>query len=157
MPGRALPPYRYVPGLNPHPFRTPGGHAYTDGSAPEEKPWDPTLPWEKDLDFLHACDLFDQRYWWEAHEAWEAIWHAVPRTDPLHNLLQALIQISASLLKRHLGTDGAADRLMARARARLHTARQAMGDVHRGIDLAALDASLEAHSLDGTWTVLPRA
>ena len=36
--------------------------------------------------FLHGCDLFDRRYYWEAHEMWEEIWHAAacaPRPCPV--------------------------------------------------------------------------
>ena len=143
----AMPAYRYVPGLQPHPFRTPGGHSYTDGSPPSPE----------GADFLHACDLFDQRYWWESHEVWEAIWHTLPKADPARDLVQSLIQVAASLLKRHMGSDGAADRLMARARARLSTVRDAAGDTLLGIDLAAWDAALDGHRTDDSWPVLPMA
>ncbi|MCB9760906.1 MAG: DUF309 domain-containing protein [Alphaproteobacteria bacterium] len=139
LPDWPLPPYRYVPGLNPHPFRHPGGHGYTDGSAPVEAPWTPG-PWTADRLYLRGLDLFDHRYWWEAHEVWEAIWHQVPRDEPFAALLQGLIQASAALLKRHLGHPGAAALLVTASVARLERA-----PADRGVDPRALAAAL----LDG--------
>jgi predicted metal-dependent hydrolase len=57
-------------------------------------------------------DLFDQRYFWEAHEAWEGLWHQLPRQAPRAQLLQGLIQISAAVLKSHLGEERAARSLL---------------------------------------------
>ena len=54
-----MPPYRYVPGVNPHPFRHEGGHMYPDGSAPSETSWFPYADWREDSRFLFAVDLFD--------------------------------------------------------------------------------------------------
>ena len=98
-----MPPYRYVPGLNPHPFRHRDGHMYTDGSAPAPAGvWNPTLSWQKDTAFLFAADLFDHRYYWEAHEAWEAMWHQTAAESSDHKLLQSLIQYAAAILKHHI-------------------------------------------------------
>lgn len=135
-----LPAYRYVPGLQPHPFRQVGGHMYTDGSAPDEPTWDPETPWERDPAWLLALDLLDHRYWWEAHEALEALWHQVP-SGPLRELLQGLIQAAASWLKGHMGHERAAATLAGRARARLTQVRDQRGSPWRGVDL---DAILEA-------------
>ncbi len=137
LPGRALPPYRYVPGLHPHPFRHAEGHLYTDGSAPEEAPWIPGTPWTEDTEWLWGLDLFDQRYWWEAHEAWEAIWHQVPRGSPFGELLQGLVQVCAALLKAHLGSQAAAERLLGRASERLVRVVAAGPEHARGLDLEA--------------------
>lgn len=140
--GWPLPTYRYVPGLGPHPFRHPDGHLYTDGSAPGEAPWDPGQPWQTDLRWLRGIDLFNQRYLWEAHEAWEALWHHAPRGSAEAALLQGLIQAAAGLLKRHMGERAAAERLISRATARLREADRQAGPLLRGIDLPALVAAL---------------
>ncbi|MCP4806768.1 MAG: DUF309 domain-containing protein [Proteobacteria bacterium] len=132
-----LPPYRYVPGWNPHPFRHVGGHMYTDGSAPAEAPWDPDGAWQRDERWLYGLDLLDQRYWWEAHEALEALWHHAP-PGAVRDLLQGLIQTAAHRLKRHMGHTRAAGTLADRARARLTTVRSVYGGAWRGVDLDAL-------------------
>ena len=45
-------------------------------------------------------DLYNFAYWWEAHEAWEGLWHQAEDTYRL--FLQGLIQVSASLIKYHM-------------------------------------------------------
>lgn len=145
-----LPPYRYVPGLDPHPFRHVGGHLYTDGSAPVEAPWQPG-PWRQDPRWLHGLDLFDQRYYWESHEVFEALWHQVEPNSALGQGLQGLIQAGASVLKRHMGQPRAADRLHGVARARLLAVSVTVGARWRGVDLPATVAALDAFSRGGDW------
>lgn len=136
--GWPLPPYRYVPGLHPHPFRHPGGHMFTGGAAPTEAPWDPATPWEQDRRYLRALDLFDHRYPWEAHEALEVLWRSAPRAEPLSELLQGLIQLSAALLKRHLGQELPAERLLEAAERRLLGVTAVRGERWRGVAIGAL-------------------
>ena len=62
----ALPPYRYVPGLQPHPHKHAEGH----GHAPVLPP---LLLWH------HGLDLFDHRFYWECHEVLEGRWKTLPR------------------------------------------------------------------------------
>jgi hypothetical protein len=146
-----LPPYRYVPGLHPHPFRHEGGHAYTDGGAPPVEPWDWRGPWRSDDRVLHARDLFDHRYLWEAHELWEGLWHQVPADAPLRGWLQGLIQVAAALLKLHMGHARAARTLAGRADARLSAAQVAWGADCRGVDVARLRSELDAALVGGPW------
>ena len=101
LPDWPLPSYRSSPGLNLHPFRKPGGHMYTDGSAPTPHPWNPDTQWEEDRDYLRGLDLFDQRYYWESHEVWEGLWNQVPKESSFSLLLQALIQAGAYAIKVH--------------------------------------------------------
>jgi uncharacterized protein len=101
-PRRPLPPYRFVPGLNPHPSRDRKGHSYR-GGAPEPRP--PRLPperWRENEEYLHGCDLYNHAYWWEAHEAWEGLWHLTRKSETEGLFLQGLIQVSAAHLKRHM-------------------------------------------------------
>jgi hypothetical protein len=102
-----LPPYRHAPGQTPHPTRDPRGHSF--GAAP--------LPAE--LAFRYGCDLFNRGFLWEAHEAWEGPWRALPRGGERACLLRGLIQAAAALLKERLGAGDACRRLAARADANL--------------------------------------
>lgn len=154
VPGWPLPPYRYVPGLHPHPFRHPGGHLHTDGSPPAEAPWDPNTPWRSDTRYLRALDLYDHRFYWEAHEALEALWHFAPRDGPDAPLLQGLIQGAAFALKRHMGHEAAAARLLERAIHHLDLAEARGGPQQRGLDLEAVRRSLRAFAAGGDWPVL---
>lgn len=162
LPGRRcntpLPAYRFVPGLQPHPFRHPQGHLYSDGGPPEAPRWR-GQPWFADPTFLEGADLFDHRYLWEAHEVWEGTWRQVPAGDPYRGFLQGLIQGAAALLKHHLGHHGAALRLAGRCRGRLEAAlprgeQRAFGLPVHGF-LARLDAALEGGPIPTLGLVLP--
>jgi len=128
---------------------------YTDGSAPIEADWDPTTPWHCDLQYLYAADLFDQRYFWEAHEAWEALWHAAEPDSSTHRLLQSLIQYAASILQNHLGHTGGANRLFGRATDRLRLVQAVETPQYRGINLTELVDGVRAHLDGGLWPTLP--
>ena len=98
-PQKSFPPYRHIPGVTPHPIRDPRGHSY----GVEEATDDITLPpemWEQNSTYLYGVDLYNFAYWWEAHEAWEGLWHEAEDTYRL--FLQGLIQVSASLIKYHM-------------------------------------------------------
>ena len=102
-PQRPFPPYRHIPGVTPHPIRNPLGHSYEpveETSGPDTS--DTLLPpemWRENEDYLYGVDLYNFAYWWEAHEAWEGLWHQAEDTYRL--FLQGLIQISAAHIKYH--------------------------------------------------------
>ncbi|MEL6345073.1 MAG: DUF309 domain-containing protein [Myxococcota bacterium] len=149
--GAALPPYRYVPGLNPHPFRHRGGHMYVDGRPPAE---DAAAVWEH---WVRGLDLYDHRFYWEAHESWEACWHRTPPGNA-RELEQALIQSAAAILKRHLGHDRAAERLRKRAAARFTAILDAGERELLGVDVAACWGQLERWFRgEGDWPVIVEA
>lgn len=156
LPDWPLPAYRYVPGLNPHPFRHPGGHQYTGGDAPTEQPWDPATPWRGDRRWLRGLDLLNHRYLWEAHEGLEALWHFAPRGGADAELLQGLIQLGAGALKRHMDEPRAAERLLERAGQRLQRAAglaEAEGATHlRGLRTSRLQV---LPVVDGWPLILP--
>jgi predicted metal-dependent hydrolase len=52
---------------------------------------------------LYAIDLFNQGFYWEAHEAWEGLWVACGRRGPTATYLQALIRLAAAGLKARSG------------------------------------------------------
>jgi len=149
-----LPDYRFVPGVNPHPFRHPDGHMYTDGSSPKEEHWDEGMDWRKDPRFLYAADLFDHRYYWEAHEQWEALWHFASPDGDTKAVLQSLIQIAAAMLQHHMGSSRGASSLLGRASERLMPILDGDQPVFRGIDLAALIAESRACLAGGEWPIL---
>ncbi len=142
--GGVLPAYRYLPGHGPHPFRSPEGHSYTDGQAPAHTPWTPGPTPLADPQWLWPMDLFDHRYFWEAHEAWEGLWHQLPRAAPRAQLTQGLIQVSAAVLKGVLGQERAARSLLAAARPRVR-------DGGWGVDGAALLEQTDGFLQGGPW------
>jgi len=73
-------------------------------------------------DYLYGIDLYNYGYWWECHEVFEALWHAVGHKTEQGNFFQALIQIAAANLKRSQGRTQAADKLWRRGLARLEKA-----------------------------------
>ena len=133
VPSRALPAYRFVPGLQPHPLKHPDGHMAHETSPPQA--WSPQTPWSEDVDYLYGCDLFDHRYLWEAHEVWEGIWRQVPTSSALRSLLQGLIQSAAAILKAHVQQDEGAARLHQRSRDRLLAISHEEGRHFHGLDL----------------------
>ncbi|PLY04095.1 MAG: hypothetical protein C0622_03335 [Desulfuromonas sp.] len=97
-----FPSYRYLPfrGDMPHPRNDPEGHSYgkeedyLESFAPDD--WPTCHP------YLYGVDLFNYGYWWEAHDAWEAVWLAAGRDTQAGLFIQGLIQIAAGQLKRVL-------------------------------------------------------
>jgi len=92
-----FPPYRYVPGIHPHPTNSPEGHSYEEEDEDLDK-WDSNL-WRDNQDYLFGVDLYNYHYYWEAHEAWEGLWIAAVRNSSEHCFLQGLIKLGAALLK----------------------------------------------------------
>ena len=101
VPNRPLPPYAYLPGRHPHPIRDPGGHSY--GSEPDEAEAPDPTRWRECGDYLYGIDLFNHGFYWEAHEAWEGLWHACGRRGVTANYLQALINFAAAGFKARWG------------------------------------------------------
>ena len=119
-----LPAYRFVPGRHPHPTRSPEGHG-VEGAAG----LDPREAW------LYGIDLFNARYFWEAHEAWEKVWRELPDGSLGNDVVKGLIQVAAALFKLHVGNESGARRLAARGLGRLETAARHHGE-WRGLALA---------------------
>lgn len=112
--GSAFPPYRFVPGRNPHPTGHPAGHSYLPpGRKPPPVAWVPPDRWSDSHDYLYATDLYNYGYWWEAHEAWEGLWQLTDKSGPQGLFLQGLIQVAACHLKLHVRQRPGVTRLLA--------------------------------------------
>lgn len=136
-PAHRLPPYAYRPGRNPHPTRSPRGHSH--GSPPPSPAYLPARDFGANAAYLWGVDLYNRGFFWEAHEAWEAAWHAAAAADPIQaELLRGLIQCAAAALKADVGAAAGARALGRRALAHLAAVTRRAGPAYMGLDLARL-------------------
>lgn len=91
--------------------------------------------------FLYGIDLFNDRYWWECHEAMEGLWHVAGRGSPAGHTLQAVIQCAVAHLKILTGNPQGARLLFANAEK--HVSRAEGGDL--GLDLIGMLAETGAY------------
>ena len=134
-----LPPYRYVPGKAPHPTRDPQGHSHGRREPALPRHW--ASDWNHCDAYLYGVDLFNSRYWWEAHESWERCWVASGRDGVDGQFLQGLIQVAVACLKYEQGRTGVAVRLAAEGFSRMPRNQP----LHLGIDVPTLRALTLAH------------
>ncbi len=132
---RPLPPFTYIPGGPwPHPNRAKGPtNAEGDTGRVAE------LPMPEDVAasplFRRGAQLFDAGYYWEAHEAWEVLWHAAGRRGPTADILRALIKLAAAGIKVREGREGGV-RTHARRASECFASARRQGGVHQlGLDL----------------------
>ena len=157
-----LPPSAYVPGHGlPHPVNDPLGHLFNSPElAPlplDHLPDDPassrralTALLAADPRWLHAIDLFNEGFSWEAHEAWEQFWHALGRTTPEARFVQGLIHLAAAAVKIREGKPAGVTKHTQRARELLGGSGAAsVGGARddRGFDVAATTLGLDTASL----------
>jgi hypothetical protein len=137
---RAFPPYRHLPGVTPHPERSPDGH--TAGEPPWPEKLDaPGSRAYREL-FLYGVDLFNHAYWWEAHAAWERLWKEAPSDPNQAAFLKGLIQATAALVKWRAGKRGGTARLGEKSLAKLGPLA-AQGQSHYlGVNLSRFTAEL---------------
>ncbi len=136
---RPFPSYRFVPGESPHPTRDKDGHSYNKLPVPLA-PFDPR-DWYKCEEYLYGIDLFNHGYWWEAHEALEAVWVAAGRRTRTGLFIQGLIQIAAAHLKRLQGRHSVATRMAAEG---LDKMKQIKG-IFLGIDVVAFRHAVNSY------------
>ncbi|MEQ1507624.1 MAG: DUF309 domain-containing protein, partial [Myxococcota bacterium] len=125
------PPDPPPPRRTARPFPT---HRFQPGDQPHPK----TLGWAPTVDFPYACDLFDHRYCWEAHEVWEVEWRTHDRAAVEAWLLQGLVCSAAFVIKQHQGILDGAERLLTRSHLCLRAVVDATGPVARGLHLPEL-------------------
>lgn len=125
LPEIPLPPYTYVPGKTPHPVSDPRGHMF----GIEAEPLNASLePWHRCHEYLRGIDLFNHGYYWEAHEAWEAVWHAAGRSGPIADLMKGLIKLAAAGVKTRAGSLSGRQRHCRRAAELFQQARRGRED-----------------------------
>lgn len=113
VPERNFPGYAYLPGKHPHPVRDPLGHSYQSDPVT-------VVAVEVSLSsnvFRWGIDLFNHGYYWEAHEAWEPLWHAAKQSAQHRLFFKGLILLAAAGVKIREGKRVAAARHAARAAA----------------------------------------
>lgn len=128
-PNSSLPPYTYVPGGPwPHPNRAREANGHPVPPPPVGVIADSPL-------FRRGIELFDAGYYWEAHEAWEVLWHAAGRRGPTADVLRGLIKLAAAGIKvRERREPGV--RTHARRAAECFAAARRQGGAHQlGLDL----------------------
>jgi uncharacterized protein len=125
LPSRPLPPYSYVSGKFPHPLRDADGHSY---GANEPKPSiDQEKDWRGCEPYLWGIDLFNNGYYWEAHETWEAVWHATGHSGTMADFCKALIKLAAAGVKAREGRANGVRRHAQRARQLLESVATQIG------------------------------
>lgn len=138
LPQVDFPPYTYVPGETPHPLSHPRGHRF--GVAAERCNASPE-PWYRCDEYLHGIDLFNHGYYWEAHEAWEAVWHAAGRSGSFADFLKGLIKLAAAGVKTRVGSTSGRQRHCRRAAELFRHAARGRGDA--GASKKLMGLSLE--------------
>lgn len=140
----ALPSYRFVPGIQPHPTADARGHSY---DRPQRFPAAPVdgRRWRESPGYLYGCDLYNRGFWWEAHEAWETIWHLADHGGPERAVLQALIQLANCHLKLYMERVNAVMRLQRSAGAHFDRAVGLVAPPFLGLDPAGFRARAAAY------------
>lgn len=136
LPTAGFPDYSYVPGLWPHPHTLPSMSLVDEGK--------PTLPespfWRDCRPYLLGIDLWNHGYYWEAHEAWESLWHAAGRRGPHAGFFKGLIQLAVAGVKAR---EGKGDGLVTHARRAGELFQELIpveGMVYFGLNLVDLNA-----------------
>ncbi|HMJ13121.1 MAG TPA: DUF309 domain-containing protein [Polyangiaceae bacterium] len=97
--------------------------------------------------WAYSIDLFNARFYWEAHEGWERLWRAAARGSAEFSALKGLIQIAAALLKVQSENEPAARRLASRGIALLSAAAEQNGTL-RGLRLENVMREARTRLLD---------
>jgi hypothetical protein len=138
LPDHQFPAYSYVPGRFPHPKQT-HGHGCP---GPTEIEFCESLPanWSRCQLYLWGFDLFNHRYYWEAHEAWEGAWIADGRKGTTADYLKGLIKLAAAGVKAREGRVAGVRRHAQRAAELFQNTQAAVGHNHYcGSDLSLLE------------------
>jgi hypothetical protein len=122
----------------------PQGHAFGRVEPPPVWPETPG-GWASAKEHRAAIDLFNRGFFWEAHEAWEALWHVGPHDAPERHALQGLIQAAAGLLKRGTGQMQPGETLARAAAKRIEAATHRGGSGILALDLLPWLQAFETH------------
>ena len=153
-PGRPFPPYAFLPGRDPHPTRDPRGHSY---GAPEPAiDYAPPASWRSNDVYLFGVDLYNHGYLWEAHEAWENLWHLAKGDADQASFLQGLIQCSAASLKVPMGQPNGLAKLAQIGTSRLEEVARRAGDRYMGLDVPAFIGAFREFAASSPATIEAR-
>ena len=133
VPERAFPPYAYLPGRDPHPTQHPEGHSYGAEHAPAGY-LDPR-EWRDNGEYLFGVDLYNHGFLWEAHEAWEGLWHGAKHDAHQARFLQGLIQCAAACLKIPMEQPRGLQRLGELGTEKLERVAREHGPDYMGLDV----------------------
>ncbi|MFT5051867.1 MAG: hypothetical protein ACI8QZ_003296 [Chlamydiales bacterium] len=131
---RPFPSYAFLPGRDAHPTRDPLGHSYSEDPEPAAA-YFPPEQWAANEDYLFGVDLYNHGYLWEAHEAWEGLWHQAKHDEMQAQLLQGLIQCAAAALKIPMEQPGGLVKLSEKGTERLEQVARATRAPYMGLDL----------------------
>lgn len=115
-----FPKRRYIPGQGLHLKRDSKGSHLPE--IPSSTIRFAAESWQRSEPYLYAIDLFNYRYFWEAHEVLEGLWFDAGKKTPTGIFVQGIIQISAALLKEtqsnHKGALSLADKGLVKLRSK---------------------------------------
>lgn len=134
-PAKPFPTYAYLPGRDPHPTRDPRGHSY--GPKSERFPYLPADRWRENEEYLFGVDLYNHGFLWEAHEAWENLWHPAKHDAEQAGFLQGLIQCTAASLKIPMEQPRGLEKLAEMGTGRLETVAKGGKPYFMGLDVPA--------------------
>lgn len=132
---RSFPSYAFLPGRDPHPTRDARGHSF--GGERKSSPYLPAQSWRENEEYLFGVDLYNHGYLWEAHEAWENLWHPAQHDAQQAGLLQGLIQCTAASLKIPMEQPRGLEKLAEIGTARLEVVARSAGPRFMGLDIPA--------------------
>jgi predicted metal-dependent hydrolase len=111
--------------------------------------------WQESEAYLHGLDLFNNRFYWEAHEQLEGSWLAAGRAGPVADFLKGLIKLAAAGVKALEGRPEGVRSHASRAAELWREVRSATGlEGFLGFRLATLIALAEGIVRDG-WPKVP--
>ncbi len=96
--------------------------------------------WDESPLYRRGVSLFNAGYYWEAHEAWEGLWHAHGRRGPTAEVLKGLIKLAAAGVKVRQGQRHGVCTHTARAARIFESVREQVGNRWLGLDLPDLIA-----------------
>ncbi len=153
-PARAFPPYPFLPGRDPHPTNDPRGHSY--GASESKPPYRTPDRWRENDEYLFGVDLYNHGFLWEAHEAWESVWHATKHDAVQAELLQGLIQCAAASLKIPMEQPAGLAKLSERGTQRLDLVARSSRGVYMGLDVAGFARAFRAFAASHPTSVESR-
>jgi hypothetical protein len=105
--------------------------------------------WRESELYRFGCDLYNHGFLWEAHEAWEELWHPAKAEPLTADFLQGLIQCSAACLKLRMDQPTGFARLTQLGAQRLERVVRARGARFMGLDVGAFAADFRNWAAGG--------